>query len=429
MGATYEFWLLDDAGRRIALLKDFSFFSYSRTTHGVGTLNIGHPYELFRAQVEPVFKLDRRIDVWRSPEIGIPSRREGMFLIRSQRIYTRETDNVTMIIFYANSGIDLLDRRVVLQPDGSDATYKSGTVDDIMKRIVREQFLFGATLDANGDPDNTRAFPNGEFSVQADLGLGPDVAIQFANRRVLDVLKELKDTSFQYNILDYSLYRKIYFDVVPMDLQGGIDYILDEDGVPLTDEYGQPFLDETSIGVVLDGAVGWQFQTYVDLYGIDRTAGVVFSVENNNLLAPEFYESHIGAVNTVVVKGYGRGDSRPIETAQDSDRANASRWNRVESFLDASQEPDQDNLIDYGYAQLYLMKPTENITCTFLNIGETPGQPRSLYGVDWDLGDLLPVKYVGRLFNVEVQIVYVSMDDEGNENVEGKNSISNEGEA
>lgn len=424
MPSSYEFWMTDDSGRKILLLQDYAFFSYSRTTNGVGTMQIGLPYASIKNKVTPVFRRDRRIDVWRSPGAGIPARREGMYILFGYRIYTRQTDNVTMVVFYANTAKDMLSRRVVLQPDGSEATYKTGAIDDLMKRIVREQFLYGSVLDANGTAiDNDRAFPEGEFSVQADLGLGPDIAIQFANRKVLDVLKELKDASFQLNTLDYLTYQKIYFDVIPVDLGHGFDEILDENGQPITDEFGQHLLDEQSATVIKEGAVGLQFVTYAGLYGKDRTADIVFSIENNNILAPEYYENHNTSENTIVVKGYGRGDSRPYIAVQDTDRAKASRWSRDESYLDASQEPDQDNLADYGYSELYLKKPIESINCTFLSIEGSADTPQSLYGIDWDLGDLLLVQYADRSFTVEVEIVYVSVDETGDENIEGKNTL------
>jgi hypothetical protein len=46
-----------------------------------------------------------------------------------------------------------------------------------------------------------------------------------------------------------------------------------------------------------------------------------------------------------------------------------------------------------------------------------------LYGVDWDLGDLLPVKFAGKTFNVEVKVVYVSVDKDGKETITGRSTI------
>lgn len=60
---------------------------------------------------------------------------------------------------------------------------------------------------------------------------------------------------------------------------------------------------------------------------------------------------------------------------------------------------------------------------TFLNTPGNSQQPRSLYGLDWDLGDILPVQYAGKTFTAEVMIVYVSVNDQGIENIVGQNSV------
>ena len=136
MPSSYEFWLLDDRGKRIILLKNMAFFSYSRTVKGFPTLIIGIPYKEFADQVHPVFEPDRRIDVWRSPETGLPLRREGTYLLRLFKIYTREGDGVSIIVFYGRGPTDFLRRRYAIQAAGFPQTRKEGFIDDIMKEIV-----------------------------------------------------------------------------------------------------------------------------------------------------------------------------------------------------------------------------------------------------------------------------------------------------
>ena len=183
MAASYEFWLTDDYGKRILLMKDMAYFSYSRATKGYGTLLVGMPYRTFKEQISPVFAPDRRVDVWRSPETGYEMRREGTYLLRMPKIYKRETDNVEIIAFYGRDLKDLLRRRFVIQPAGYSQTYKTGYIDDLMKEIVREQMLYGNCLDTSALLDNTRGWPNGEFRVQGDVSLGPDARCQFSIAR------------------------------------------------------------------------------------------------------------------------------------------------------------------------------------------------------------------------------------------------------
>lgn len=421
MPSTYEFWLLDDTGRRICLLQNYSYFSYSRSTLGYGTFLIGLPYDDFKRRVFPIFQPDWRVDVWRSPAEGVPLRREQTFLLRLHKIYTRKTDNMRMIAFTGLDPTHLLSRRFVIQPAGSAFTYKTDNVDDLMKAIVREQMLWGFSRDVDGNLDNTRAFPLGEFSVQPDLGLGPSVSSAFAERQVLDILKELKQASFQLNQSDLSN-RKIYFDVVPYDISSLLLYILEEPTVdPILDEAGLPLVDESSITM---SGVGFQFQIFADLRGQDRTQQMEFSVENNNLEEPYYSVNHIDEVTAVIVKGYGRGDSRVAVWVEDTTRINSSRWNRIELFQDGSQEPDQSKLADVGYPPLFLGMPKEDISAVFLNAAGGSDSPRSLYGLDWDLGDLVRVSYAGKQFNVEISIVYVAIDENGTENITGRNQVA-----
>jgi len=348
-------------------------------------------------------------------------RREGTFILRLPKIYTRKTDNMRMISFTGRDPNDLLARRYVVQAAGNVYTRKTDEVDDMMKAIVREQMLWGAAVDENGVIDYTRAFPRGEFSVQSNASLGPSVSAAFADRNVLDVLKELKLASFQLNQNNF-LNRRIYFDVVPYDISALILYILDEVlGTPILDELGDGIEDESS--TQLPG-VGFQFQTFADLRGLDRTQDLEFSVENNNLEEPYYTQNYLEEVNAVIVKGFGRGDSRVSVWVEDQTRINASRWNRMESFKDGSQEPDQTKLEDVGFPDLYAGIPKEELSAVFLNVPESPDTPRSLYGLDWDFGDLVRVSYAGKQFNVEIVIVYVAIDEGGRETITGRNQVS-----
>lgn len=427
MPSSYELWLTDDGGRRIALLntlmEGIGYFSYSRATKGFGTCLVGIPYDNYVKKVFPIFQPDWRLDIFRSPDIGIPSRREGTFLLRMLKIYTRETDNVMMVSLYGRDPKDLLRRRWVIQPAGYSQTLKEDYIDDMMKEIVREQMLYGSCLDVNAVQDNARAFPKSEFRVQGDVSLGPLYSSTFSDRNVLDVLKDLQAASFQLHEEDPLIASRIYFDIIPYEIAGMKIYILDEDTrMPILDESGEGILDESSPEST--AIQGFEFVTFAGLRGRDRTASaLVFSLENNNIEAPYYTLNHMEEENSIIVKGFGRGDSRPSARVTDTQRAGMSRWNTNEGFEDASTEPDQTRLDDYGYPPLYAGAPKEEISCTFLNVPGSEDTPRSLYGLDWDMGDLLPVDYANKRYNVEVEIVYVAIDEAGKETITGRNNI------
>lgn len=426
MASRYELWLCDDRGRRIALLnktdEGAAFFSYSRVVSGFGTIQVGLPYRQFKERVNPVFAPDRRIEVWRSPADDFPLRMEGIYLLREPKIYTRETDSMDIIEFFGRSPIDLLARRWIIQAAGTSYTAKTDEIDDMMKAIVREQMLFGSAVDKDGAQTNDRAYPEIEFSVQEDLALGTSISRRFADRNVLDVLKELKDTSFQLFEDDPLNNRRIYFDIVPRDLRGFEIYILDEEtGEPILDEDSLPLLDETSGSG--KNAIGFQFQTFADLRGIDRRNKLLFSVPNSNLKGPFYSKSHFEEKNSIIVKGSGRGESRETVVVDDDPRIHASRWNRCEAIFEANYEVDDTELDSVGAAQLKEGQPVEELFATFLNIPGSEDVPQSLYGIDWDLGDLVNVWYAEQLFDCEIVVVYVGVNENGVETITGRNTI------
>lgn len=397
--AEYELWLTDDMGNRIALMADFgepAFFSYTRSVNGLGTLNFGLPFKPFEQKFNPYFRPDWRVEVWRSPAYGIPMRREDVFMLRKPHVYVRE-DNVEILTFYGRNGIDLLNRRSVIQRGGRSWAKKTDLADDMMKEIVREQMLYGSAVDEDGVSDNSRAWPQGEFSVQADAGLGPSITLGFADKTVHDVLKQIKDITLQRNVADSTVSR-IYFDVVPISLTAG----------------------SAPSGSLL----GWEFRTYADLRGSDRTVnGITFSPENENMDKPAYSISHLDEINAVTVRGNGKGRTQIVESVEESSRVLSSRWNRCEAVISASNETTTAGLQAAGNAALNQGKPVEELGAVLLN---TPGRkdvPQSLYGINWDLGDLVRVDYAGKQFNVEINIVYVSVDDSGNEEITGRTEV------
>lgn len=394
MGATYEVWLLDDAGRRMYLLDKFASIAYTRSSLYLSTIQLQYTFaEWTKMVANPFFKPDWRIDVWRSPAHGYPLKREEMFVLRKPEVYDRQEDGVRMIMLRGRNGMDLLNRRYVIQDEETSYTSKTDYIDDMMKAIVREQMLYGSCLDMDGVSDNDRAFPQGEFTVQGDASLGPSITKAFAGRKVLDVLRELYDHSVSLYLAD-STNRKIYYSVVPVEL----------DGVNNT-------LDEPS------ARSGYQFQTFADRRGRDRSDGPIFSVENGNLQAPMYVESHFEEINAAYVRGKGEGTLQSTYELENLNLINASRWNRCEIIRNASMTDDSDSLTAEANAALGEGRPIVDIDCTFLNTPGSENTPRSLYGVDWDLGDIVTVDYAGKQFEAEIFNVYVSLNAFGQENV------------
>lgn len=418
--AKYEVWLLDDEGNKIIQIDDFHYLAYSRLVSGMGICQIGYPFTEIQNKLAEYWKLDRRVEIWRAPLDDMPLRRDVIFLLRSPRIYTRDSDGYVYLEYYGRSPIDLLNRRVIPQYAGSTYTEKTDEIDDIMCSIVRENCLYNTVTDETGIVDNGRAFPESEFLVQADRSLGPSVTVTLADKSLMDALTELRDLSIQKNAED-SANRRIYFDVVVSDLKNYVIYILDHEFETILTEDGEPLLDETSISTL--APQGFEFVTIADRFGDDRTQQFEFSAENGNFVGGSYQLSHMDEVNTVYVKGQGEGESRQVETVVDATRIAVSRWNRCETLLEASSSTSVESLQSDGSKTLDEGKPTDELYGTFVSIEGDENTPRCLYGLDWDLGDLVRVQYVGKYFDAEILTIHVSIDENGKENIQGRNKI------
>lgn len=366
--AEYEFWFCDDAGRRISLIKNFAFASYSRTTRGFGTLMFGLPFDSYLSQVPTFFQPDMRIDVWRSPAFGVPKRREGSFWLRKYIVYSRAEDGMKMIDFYGRPPIEILRRWAISTTDAAQYTI-TDHIDDMMKKIVRDAFIVGGNVIPSAD----------EFSVDGDVALGPSITQSFQGKNILDTINNLKAISFAKNEEDPTN-RRIFFDVV------------EDPG--------------------LTNGFGYIFRTYADLRGIDRTNGLTFSVENGNLKDPQYYEDYLDQITRALCNA----------TEVLSNDRYLSRWNNIRRYATSTSDDVSENT-STANQMLAEGAKKKSLTAQFLSTPGSSVQPRCLYGVDWDLGDLLPVQFANLNFNAEVEIVWVSVDDSGAENIVGSNKV------
>lgn len=385
MAATYEIWLCDDAGRRQYLFKNIAFCSYSRSTNGYGTVQLGLPYDFYLKENVPFFKPDWRLDIWRSPQTGMPARRESSFLLRKFQIYQRETDSVRIFEMLGRSPLDILRRQHY--KGSADIT---DNIDDIMKAIVRAQFTTTPSAFSTAPTTLNGAVYTytGEFAVDADSGDGPSITENFYLRNVLDTIQDLKKQSFSRNAVSSSN-KKIYFDVI----------------------------EDDSIG--LQGGFGYRFRTYPDRRGRDRTNQTIFSVENGNLAVPVYYEDYLDEFTSVFE--YNSSQSWGSQSAQSADQY-LSRWNYIEK-AETIAEDSSTIALSEAYTVLQEGAAQKVFNADFMNSPGSNILPRSLYGVDWDLGDLLPVVFAGKALNCEVAIVYVSVDENGKENITGKTQV------
>ena len=373
--STYQFWLCDDAGRRFYLFPKYMFFSYTRTVRGYGYIEFGVPFDEYQKAVSNIFQVDWRLEVWRSPNVGVPARRESSFLLRKYNVYTRQ-DGLRVIVFYGRSPLDILRRQFV---DVSADVTITGTIDNVMKQLVTN-YLVNASVGYG-------TVPLGEFTVESNTSEGPTITETYYLDNLLDALKDLQSMSETKN-LESSANKKIYFDVVEND------------------------------SLVING-FGYTFRTWSTLRGGDRTIGIPFSIENGNIKDPSYFEDHNDQFTFAHVRNkdnsaYNAESSVPDKTL--------SRWN-VARIAESSSEQSLNANSAKSYKILGDHAAAKKLSVTFLNTPGSATQPRSLYGLEWDLGDLLPVLYAGKTFNAEVMVVYVSMNENGEETITGLNRL------
>lgn len=382
MSSEYEIWLCDDAGRRMHQFEKVDNFSYSRTTQGFGTLQMAVPFDDYVNKVPALFRPDWRLDVWRSPLKGVQARREGSFLLGRMQPYQRSSDNVRIMELYARSPLEIL-RRQCWETDAD----QTNEIDDMMKNIVRTMFTgtASATSTAPYTVNGSTYTYTGEFVVDEDSSDGPSITDRFYLRTILDVLTDLRKKSFTLNGIS-STNKKIYFDVVEDDS-------------------------------LVQNGFGYRFRTFPGLRGHDRTDGIIFSPENGNLIDPVYFEDYQDQITGVYL--YNQG---VLIASVQSDDQYLSRWHFIKQDKTTSQLTTAAALSD-AYADLKQGAAKKVMNATFLSSPGGPNQPRSLYGLDWDLGDLLPVKFAGKAMNVEVAIIYVSVNDQGVEKITAKSQV------
>ena len=265
--------------------------------------------------------------------------------------------------------VDLLDGRIIAFASGTSQARKTAPADDLIKAVIRENMGSLAPLTEANRP---RAFPPAHFTVSGDTSLAPSVTRSFSWRNVLDVIQEIADTS-------RDLGTPLFFDLIP------------------------------STGATFD------FRTYINIRGIDRTlpgvASVVFSREYGNLTDPFLREDWRDERNYVWGGGQGQGSARVIDPEKDLDRIFQSIWGKREIFQDAREESTILGVANKAFERLQSERPR----ITFR--GQLLDTSRARYGVDWDFGDKVTVRYRRREFYGDVRSVTVTIDASGLETV------------
>jgi len=241
------------------------------------------------------------------------------------RELSRENTEHLMIKGYTLQGI--LSRRITVPPAGEAYDKIKATAETVLKHYVRQNAVEPA--------DSNRIIPN--LIIADDLQRGPVVDWQSRFKNLVD---ELESISFSTGI--------------------GWDIFLD--------------LQEQK----------WVFEIYEPR---NLTASqsslppVIFSIDFDNIKNQTFTDSAINYKNYGYIGGQGEGEDRAVVEV-----GNAFGLSRIETFIDARDIEEGENLTTRGQQKLQEMQKILSFESEILTYGPF------VYEKDWDLGDIVTVQ-------------------------------------
>lgn len=306
------------------------------------------------------FATDTILEVYRTIDGVTTLEGETVWFVRETRFTLTERGEWFFIVI-AFDAKHLLDRRIVLNYAGSSQASKTGTSDNIMRAIVREQLGASASADGVG----VRRI----IDVETDSNLFPSISKAFAWRNVLAVVKDIADSLL--------LSGYCAFHVVK------------------------------SLGAYND----MLFRVRRGAWGVDRgstsASPMLFTPENGALFNVSIAFDARDEITVVRVNGPGEGANRIGGLGAHTGAMARAYWNRIEAHVDARQTVQFSELLTEALA--YLMSHRSGYKFT-ANIQQTA---QLKYGVHYFWGDIVVAAARGLAFDTHLRKVSVIVDANG----------------
>jgi len=355
----YQVILYDHDGTQLALFDDaggFENLEYIKSVNGQGHHNYGNFRLRVLATRSSEFALDRFVQVrrkypngeWYTDFEGFHRRHEFLVDSADKEIYLSLGPDLKSMV-----------KRRIIRPDAASAFFsRTDAFTDVMRELARFQLGSSAL-------DGLRQFAN--FSVEADTNQGAAVTRNLRGVGVSDEIEILSEL--------------------------GADFDVDRIGPTLT------------------------FHVYYPRIGLDRRVGnvdgnvpTIFSLQRGNMVNPRIVTDRIAETTMAYVAGDGIGAAREIvERFSLYDAQFDSPWNRIEAFLEGSQNINTAALNAMGDA--FLMENKEMFTFEFQGIPTEGTQ----YGRDWNVGDLVTGRYREIDYNMKVVEAHILLGSAGEE--------------
>ena len=206
-------------------------------------------------------------------------------------------------------------------------------------------------------------------SIQGDLSLGPTIEVSAAHENILSVLQEIQQ---------------------------------------ITRANG----DEVFWRMRANTPTSFIFETRTGQPGNDRSFGgnnpLYFGTQFGNISNAHLETLRDSEENYIYAGGEGEGVLQNIQTASDSTAVNASRWNRREGWVSATQADTVAKVEDAAAAAVTAKRYQERFTADLI---PTPIAP--LGGTGWWLGDKITVSHLGRQVDAIVRMLRVVVNGSG----------------
>lgn len=384
-GAVYEIALYRDDGQRLMILDRVESFVATRVANNVGEFSVILPADFDFSLLRP----EQQVFISRKPSGGI-KKRVWAGLIKQIDSSFGETGIRSLSI----SGPDfnsILASRVLV---GELTPTVTGTVESILHTYIpRHLFTSGGTnyafwpvaFEPAGGGQRTNLFTtdcphhNGMPSITYGI---------IARSSILDWLTEL--CAYLKN---HSTPTDLYFDFWPAEVNV------------------------------------FEFRTYLNQPGRNATIGqpgaIMFSADNGNLTSIAYQEDYRNEINMLykLNSGSNFANLEPFSTATlgfatygDSAGRYASSMYSIHNgfvMISADTNVDQDSK-----KALKEGRPLKKLT------GNVKSVPGSIYGIDWEFGDRVNVKFDGRIFETIIKAVTFGVDNSGREILEAAVEIT-----
>lgn len=169
--------------------------------------------------------------------------------------------------------------------------------------------------------------------------------------------------------------------------------------------------------LVKTGASNYEFRFYGSHLGEDKSASVTFSMAYGNMSDPVYRRTRSTEKTVAIIWGQGEGPDRERTSTWG---LNYSADNHIETYVDARniKPGDTTGLLEKGDAVLDDKRARDQFS---FKVRQTDGVQ---YREDYDLGDIVAAvnPFTNASAPVKVFAVTVSLDEDGNENIEAEMS-------